>query len=196
MPPGDSVGASKKKMAYGCIFCLTGKEIAVAADIQRRCAQIRAIAVRQNKRFTHGGVTTLREVVLLYGYVLLEAPENAVLHEALKQVDSITILTDTDGDWRLYGKDEDYARWAFSYHGLIGLSRAYRVGEQIQIVDGPLKDLEGKISRIDRRNRSGQVTLQFWGKEIKVWLGFEIIEEHTANERPLASGLLSAQNGI
>ena len=196
MPPGDSDGASKKNMAYGCIFCLTGKEIAVAADIQRRCAQIHAIALRQTKRFTKGGATTLREVVLLYGYVLLEAPENVALQAALNQVDSISILTDTDGDWRLYGKDEEYARWAFSHHGLIGLSRAYRVGEQIQIVDGPLKDLEGKICRIDRRNRSGQVTLQFWGKEIKVWLGFEIIEEYTANERPLASGLLQAQNTV
>ena len=131
---------------------------------------------------------------MLYGYVLLETPGNAVLHEAHKQVDSITILTDTDGDWRLYGKDGEYARWAFSYHGLIGLSSAYRVGEQIHIVDGPLKDLEGKISHIDRCNHGGQVTLQVWGKVLKVWLGFEIIEEHTADERPLASGLLQAQN--
>lgn len=42
-------------------------------------------------------------------------------------------------------------------------------------MSGPLKDMEGKIRRVDRRGMSGQVVLSFCGKEIPVWLGFEMV---------------------
>ena len=37
--------------------------------------------------------------------------------------------------------------------------------------------MEGNITRIDKRNRSGQVTINFAGREQKVWLGFDIVKE-------------------
>lgn len=97
--------------------------------------------------------------------------------EALPREENISILTYSDGDWQLYGDDEAYAKWIFQNEGLIGLSRVYRVGDRIQIVDGPLKDLEGHITRVDRRNKSGQVSIVFGGKTIKIWLGFNYIED-------------------
>ena len=36
--------------------------------------------------------------------------------------------------------------------------------------------MEGKIKQVDKRGKSGQVVLSFYGKEISVWLGFELIE--------------------
>ena len=32
------------------------------------------------------------------------------------------------------------------------------------------------ISRIDRRGRSGQVTVRFNGRDIRLWLGFELVD--------------------
>ena len=174
----NALPTRRNDAAFGCIFCSCGKEMHVAGALEQRLPQIRARAVRQTKRRTCKGFTTLHDEVILHGYVLFEAPEDLPVLEAIPKEDIIAILTDTDGDWRLFGRDEDYARWVFRHDGLLGLSRAYRVGDRIQIIDGPLKDMEGQITRIDRRNRGGQVTLSFGGQTMKVWLGFDIVEEY------------------
>ena len=167
--------ADVRPIAYGCVFCQTGKEACIAKHIESQYPGVRARAVCQVKRHTVRGNTSLEQSVLLNGYVLMEAPTDIGFGRSNVIEEAISLLTYTDGDWQLYGEDESYARWVFRHNGLIGLSKAYKVGDQIQIVDGPLKDLEGAITRIDRRNRSGQVTLTFGGKQLKVWLGFEII---------------------
>ena len=38
-----------QEMAYGCVFCMTGKEQSVAEQIQTRCPNVRATAMRQLK---------------------------------------------------------------------------------------------------------------------------------------------------
>lgn len=177
-----------RKVSYGCIFCVTGKERYIAEYMERCDPHIRARAVCQTKRFTSRGQTYTKNEVLLRGYVLFEAAEGLDIARALPRDDVIAVLRYADGEWRLLGADEDYARWVFRHDGLIGLSKAHQIGDHIHIIDGPLKDLEGKITRIDRRNRSGQVTICFGGKEIRVWLGFEIIEEQPVHERKLAAG--------
>lgn len=58
---------------------------------------------------------------------------------------------------------------------MLGLSQAYKEGDRIRIVSGPLKDMEGKIRRVDKRGMSGQVILSFCRRDIPVWLGFEMI---------------------
>ena len=52
----------------------------------------------------------------------------------------------------------------------------------------PLKDLEGHITRIDRRNKSGQVSITFGGKTIKIWLGFNYIEDRETKGNAFAAG--------
>lgn len=37
--------------------------------------------------------------------------------------------------------------------------QAYKEKDRIRIVSGPLKDMEGKIKRVDKRGCSGQVIL-------------------------------------
>lgn len=74
------------------------------------------------------------------------------------------------------GADERFVRWLFRYEGLLSLSQAYREGDRIRIVSGPLKDMEGRIRRIDKRGLSGQVILSFNGRDILIWLEFELVE--------------------
>ena len=171
------------RIVYGCLFCVTGKEQYVAQNIERHVPQIHACAVYQTKRHSLHGKTFLQNELLLPGYVMFQAPEWTDVFNLIPEDDTISILTYSDGDWRLYGTDEEYAKWIFRYDGLISLSKAYKIGDRIQIVDGPLKDMEGLITRIDRRNQSGQVTLTLGGKQRKVWLGFKIIEELPSNEK-------------
>lgn len=93
------------------------------------------------------------------------------------RTDVLRILMENDQDWRLTGSDYEFAEWLFSYDGCISFSTAYREGDRIRIVSGPLKDMEGMISRIDKRRRSGQVTVKFNQRDVKLWLGFDLIEK-------------------
>ena len=165
------------KKAYGCLFCITGKENVVANCIQIYNKNVLATAACQTMRHTSQGVTRLQNDVILKGYVFFETSADANIDDLLPPYDILSVLSYSDGDWRLFGDDLEYAKWIFKYNGVLPLSKAYKVGDRIYIIDGPLKDMESNITRIDKRNRSGQVTINFAGREQKVWLGFDIVKE-------------------
>lgn len=160
---------------YGCMFCKTGRELAVARDLQREWEGVRACAATIVKRRTRRGVKRLQTEVVFDGYVFFGAPDGFL--PCARPNDALKILRSSDGDWRLVGYDAWFAEWLLKQDGVIGLSKARKVGDAVQILQGPLKDLEGQIVRVDRRNRSGQVSLSVGGRAINVWLGFEWLED-------------------
>ena len=166
---------TESSSSFGCLFCVTGKEEWVANRIEESCSAIRAIVAKQEKHKSQNGVKTRRQAILLPSYVFFEAPSQVNPLDCFPREHVIRLLT-VDGSWRLTGEDERFVQWLFRYNGLLGFSKAFREGERIRIVSGPLKDLEGSVSRIDRRGRSGQVTLTFGGRKIAVWLGFELVD--------------------
>lgn len=180
---------SETNKAYGCVFCITGKEQVVANCIQIYNKNVRAKAASQTIRHTCQGVTRLQNDVILKGYVFFETSADVNINGLLPPNDILSVLSYSDGDWRLCGDDLAYAKWIFKYNGVLPLSKAYKVGDRIYIVDGPLKDLEGSITRIDKRNRSGQVTIYFAGREQKVWLGFDIVKEFSECDEVQAAGV-------
>ena len=162
--------------AYGCVFCVTGKEEIVAGKIQNDCPGVNATAVRQVKRKTENGSTSLVTQIIFPGYVFLEAePGNEYVFRIPKD-GAVKLLATSDQTWQLYGSDERFARWVFSLEGLISLSKANKEGDRVEIICGPLKDLEGSILRVDKRNQSGQVALLFNNRMVKTWLGFEFVK--------------------
>ncbi len=161
--------------SYGCVFCLTGKERQVAEMIQLACPEAEAITMRKTRYRTCRKVKTLEEVIVMPSYVFFKAPSETEPLVRFPHQDVIRILTTDHGEWRLSGADEQFVKWLFHYHGLLGLSQAFKEGDRIRIVSGPLKDMEGKITRVDKRGCSGQVVLSFNGKDIPVWLSFEMI---------------------
>lgn len=164
-----------RNAAYGCLFCLTGKENAIARAISEANAEVRATAVRQEKHKSVDGKKSKVEAILMPGYVFFETPAKMESLSWMPMTDVIRILT-YDGGWKLIGGDERFAKWVFQYDGLLTFSKAYQEGNRVQIVRGPLKDLEGQITRVDRRGRSGQVEVRFDQRTLRLWLGFEWIE--------------------
>lgn len=164
-------------MSYGCLFCMTGKEQSVAEQIQTVCPNVRATTMRQLKHRTRKKVKTREEAILLPSYVFFEAPSSMEPSVEFPTQNVIRILFLDRGVWQLRGEDERFVKWLFQYDGLLGFSQAYKEGDQIRIVSGPLKDMEGKIRHVDKRGMSGQVILSFYGKDIPVWLGFELIQK-------------------
>ena len=169
--------AHEENIAYGCLFCITGREARVTERIRERCPNVRAVTMRKMKYRVSHGCRSSEEERLLPGYVFFKAPSD-IDPFLLFPKDNIRRVLNTDGDhWQLLGDDERFARWLFQYDGLLDFSKAYCEGDRIRIVSGPLKDMEGKITKMDRRGRSGQVTVKFDKRDVKLWLGFDLIEK-------------------
>lgn len=169
----EAEGANR---SYGCVYCLTGKELASARHIERTCPDVHAIVARQMKQKSFKGNTCTEESSLFPGYVFFKAPTHFDLAR-IPRASIISVLTSGAGNWQLYGSDAHLVEWLFSYDGLVSFSKAYQEGERIRIISGPLKDMEGQILRIDKRNRSGQVGITICNRLVKVWLKFEIVDK-------------------
>jgi len=169
--------ASDVERAYGCVFCVAGKEEAIAHRIEQVCGNVRTVVARQHKRKSEQGKTRIEDAILFPGYVFFEAPTGLEAVLKFPKENVFSVLKTESGDWQLYGDDAKFAQWLFSYDGLIPFSKAYQEGDLIRIITGPLKDFEGWITHIDKRNKNGKVTVQFCNREISVWLGFEIVEK-------------------
>lgn len=161
---------------FGCLFCATGRERDAARKIEMWWPGVKARAVSAVRRRTSAGVKYLEEAVILPGYVFFRADD--AFEPTFPLPEGIwRIVRTVDGDCRLTGRDQWFARWMLDQDGVIGLSAARQEGTKVRVQQGPLKDLEGYIVKIDRRNRSGQIALTVNGRELKVWLGFEWLED-------------------
>lgn len=167
------------KIAYGCLFCQTGKEQTVADRLQSVCPEVRAVTARQEKFRSFQGKKMKVEAIILPSYVFFQAPADIEPATCFPRENMTRLLTMDGKEWQLTNSDERFVRWLFAYDGLLGFSKAYQVGKRIRIVSGPLKDMEGQILRVDRRGRSGQVMLEFNGRKVPVWLGFDLIDPLT-----------------
>ena len=163
-------------LAYGCIFCRTGKEAVIADKLMGKFSSLRALVpqkvlyVRENKRL-------IEKVSILFpGYIFVEAPISFSIREISREDGVFKVLTSSDEEWYLSGSDEEYARKLFEIGGTVGISKVYYEGDRIRAVSGLLCDYEGQIVRVDRRKSKAQVRFHVGLREVLVWLGFEEID--------------------
>ena len=173
----------------GCFFCKSGKEADVVRHFKAVFPKDMAVApTRTRYRRTREGAIEER-APLLPGYVFFEireagtqAPE--IVDEVLSALQSfaradsvLRLLKYTDGDWRLRGFDDRFAKMLLNTGGNIGLSQAwFDEGRRIRIVDGFLKDYEGSIVRVNRKAKTVEVGVNLQGKRVSMWLGYELVE--------------------
>lgn len=169
----------REEMAYGCVFCLTGKEQSVAEGIMQVCPEVKTVVAKVEKYKTvHGKKLRVMEI-FLPGYLFFLAPKDLNPLSSFPRDGLIRILTEEDHEWRLSGENARFAHWLFQYDGCLSFSQAYKLDDWIHIASGPLKDMEGRITKIDKRGLSGQVKLEFGGKTLMTWLSFELVEKGT-----------------
>ena len=180
----------------GCLFCKTGKEEDVARRFESSFSGSRAIAPTRIRYRRRSDAAIEERVPLLPGYVFFElggmgegtgiarAGENRdrearvdlALREFSRMDGVIKLLRYSDGDWRLHDSDDQFAKLLFDTGGNIGVSRAcFDAGNRIRILEGFLKDYEGSIVRVNRKTRTVEVRVDFQGKKISLWLGYELV---------------------
>lgn len=187
-PEGN--GTIHADWALGCIFCKTGNEEAAVRLLETTSWLKRAFVPKKVEHRSEKGVKSTVERVLFPGYVFFLADERWTPTLAMYHADYILRLLRTDNGWQLKGEDEALVRWLLQHDGLLDLSKAYQEGKRVVIKSGPLKELEGIITKVDRHNRNGRVTLELFGRKTDVWLAFEMVEE-----KETATPLESARAG-
>ena len=182
-------------LARGCLFCRTGKEMAVAQRFESMLAGTKAVAPTKSRyRRTQAGAIEER-VALLPGYVFFEAGQ---LMESSQDIDTfqneireftrsdsvLKLLRYNDGDWQLHGADDRFAQMLLDANGNIGVSSAYfDENRRIRILDGFLKDYEGSITRVNHKMRTVEVVVDFQDKKINMKLGYELVEAVPENSQ-------------
>lgn len=160
-----------------CLFCLTGKEESVVSRIIDRGLGV-AFHPRKMKPFFKKGKWEDIPVSLLPGYVFVISESPVPLNQLWRITDVIRPLTygPEDHDGYLSGQDRALALWLMQENGMVGNLDVLKEGSQIRIIGGLLKDLNGRVIKVDRRKRLANVELEIVGSVHSVWLGVNFLE--------------------
>ena len=160
-----------------CLFCNTTRCERVASLLSLEPG-LRAISPKIVQRRWVQGVCRQETIHLLPGYVFVYAEQPLSTVDGLRAVDGVLrILGRQEEGYRLSGEDRRFAQMLLERDGVIGILRAYEVGDRIRLAVRSLPGYEGEILRVDRRKGRAQVLLRFDEKEIKLWVGFDLIHE-------------------
>lgn len=118
-----------------------------------------------------------KEQKLLFpGYVFLVSQDPDQLYQNLKQVIGLTKLLKT-GE-QIISLTGEEIRFLLKFGGkeqLVKMSAGFIEQDQVVILDGPLKGMEGYIKKIDRHRREASLELPMFGRILDVKVGLEIV---------------------
>lgn len=121
-----------------------------------------------------------KEMMPLFpGYVFADSQDVDLLFEELKRVTGLTKLLGTGSAivpltseeiaiLKRLGKEEQ----------IVTISKGLIADNQVKILEGPLKELEGAICKIDRHRRKAWLELVMFGRIQRVEVGLEILEKN------------------
>ncbi len=127
---------------------------------------------------------------LFPGYVFLISEQPQLLYEELKQIPALTKILGrceeyftplSEKDVRMLEKFQN--KTVDSGELTVGISRiAVEEGNQIRILSGPLRELEGQIKKVNLHKRIAVVEVEFMGSKSLVHLGVEMVEKISIGE--------------
>jgi transcription antitermination factor NusG len=159
-----------------CILCRTGAEQEVKQKIETFMTGIEAIVPTRILEEKKDRQWQKVERPLLPGYVFLYSA-GELPHDLIWKINHLyRILQYERGLRSLQSEDRDYAFWLYRHQGQIKPSTVLQEGETIRVIDGPLLDATGTITRLDKRHRRAWVSFSFDGETRIVSLSANCVE--------------------
>lgn len=155
-----------------CISCMASSDAIVAKTIEQML-HIRAISLCFDREEHRNGQWIVKTYPLLWGYVFLYSDQPIDIMQVHEIEHVNRVLQYGDGECNLHGDDRKFAEWVLKYNGQIGLSKALLVGDRTKIIEGPLKEYEGVIRRINRQKGSALVDITIGDTVKPTWLYFQ-----------------------
>lgn len=118
---------------------------------------------------------------LLPGYVFIISNSVEELYPELRRVPLLTKLLGKDGE-QFTALSDCEVRWleklmkaAADRSGEVELSQVAAKGDTITVLSGPLKNMEGRIKKINLHKRIAEVEVEFMNRKTILHLGIEIV---------------------
>lgn len=159
-----------------------GKEASVERLIKRYVQDgliTECFIPRVEVMWRYKGEWTKRELSLIPGYLFIDTPNVGKLAEELRHVPAFTRLLGNDNAF--IPLDEDEIAWlnAFTDMGdrVVKMSEGIIEGDKVIILNGPLRNHEAMITKIDRHKRSALIAIPMFGRVKTVRIGLEIVRK-------------------
>jgi transcriptional antiterminator NusG len=165
--------------AFFCLFCETGKETLVETFLKEiGYSVISSVSERNIVKMGHT-IKEYRRIIpgdVFFSHVSDDGrePDWSKISE-FKYV--FYPLKYSDNRKQLRENDMKFVKWLVRHDGAVRVSKAVQVGTKIKIIEGPLKEYEGNIIKVNRRQKCVCVQINTEGLINKIWLSYECIEE-------------------
>ena len=168
---------SEGEMFSYCLFCNTTKCESIASLLPTRI-ECRAVSPKIIHRKWVKGKCFEEVSDYLPGYVFLYTETPLQAFGMLWTIDGVLrLLGRQEEGYRLTGEDKRFADMLYASQGMIGILKAYEAGDRIRLAAESLPGYEGEVIKVDRRKGRAQILIRFDDKEIKLWVGFELIDK-------------------
>jgi len=161
-----------------CVLCESKKEAVAELYLRKSGYNVISSLVEMTVIKDRKVKTVLRPIIP--GYIFLET-EQALNYFEWKKICKVECiyypLKYQDNQRKLRGKDLEFTHFLKRNKGIIKKSKAVEVGNKVKILEGPLKEFEGKIVKINRRKKYAAVKIEGEGIDKIIWLSYEIIGE-------------------
>ncbi len=169
----DRIGSQRYELVY-CLFCRTGQERSVVREINSWNGVLAVFPEKMKTELRNGRWEKVKKPLLI-GYVFLYS-YIPLYSSRVNRVDGVIRMLEYDDKGNeLMGPDRAFADWILAQDGIVSVSKAVKDGDQVEIVDGPLKDMKGTIIAFDKRRRIAKIDLSLVGSALKIWLSFDYI---------------------
>ena len=156
-----------------CLFCESTKENNVEAFLKGLGFNVVSALVERNVYKNGKWKKELRSIIP--GYVFFENDCEPDWDKIYGNKHIYYPLQYSDKSKFLKENDLNFIKWLKRNNGTIKISKTLRVGKRIKILEGPLKELEGKIVKINKRQKCAGVKIDGEGIKNIIWLSYENI---------------------
>ncbi len=153
-----------------------------------RILGVEALTLRTERYRIWRGERKLRTERLLPGYVFVYSGAEIEPYQ-LRRIEHVIRVLAWSGAPELHAEDLRFARWVRDCAGNVRVSQAYREGDHVVIVQGPLKQYEGDILWVDKRKGKAKVRVHTESMDLVMWMFFDYVQ-------PGDSGRNAANDGL